>query len=243
MVGMRKAGVRWAGSSIDEGGAVDRTDLSNRNTRIVVLLSGGGRTLANLLTVIREQRLSLQVVHVISTRRTVAGNDVARDAGLPLSIIRRRDVPSDESFSDAVFKVIDDVRADLVVCAGFLSKLVVPDRFMGKVVNIHPSILPLFGGRGYYGDAVHQAVLESGMRVSGCTVHFVDNAYDAGPIIAQSCVPVSPEDDVRSLATRVFNQECAIYPSVINDVASGRIQLDGTRVRYHQAAMETNLDR
>lgn len=222
---------------------MDRTDRSNRNARVVVLLSGSGRTLANLLAVIRDRHLALEVVHVISTRRTVAGNDVARDADVPLSIIRRRDVPSDESFSTQIFDVVDDANADLVVCAGFLSKLVVPDRFMGRVVNIHPSLLPLFGGRGYYGDAVHQAVLESGMRVSGCTVHFVDNAYDAGPIIDQSCVPVFPDDDVRSLATRVFEQECQLYPQVISDVASGRIQLDGSTVRFHLEPVEPNLDR
>lgn len=222
---------------------MDRTDRSNRNARVVVLLSGSGRTLANLLASIRDQRLALDVVHVVSTRRTVAGNDVARDADIPLSIIRRRDVSSDESFSERVFDVVDDVNADLVVCAGFLSKLVVPDRFMGRVVNIHPSILPLFGGRGYFGDAVHQAVLESGMRISGCTVHFVNNAYDAGPVIAQSCVPVFSDDDVRSLATRVFAQECQLYPKVIDDVASGRIHLDGSTVRFDLDRVEPSLDR
>ncbi len=103
---------------------------------------------------------------------------------------------------------------------------------MGRILNIHPSLLPLFGGQGYYGDRVHQAVLDSGMRVSGCTVHFVDNAYDAGPIVAQRCVPVLPGDSVDSLAQRVFGTECELYPSVVFQVARGKIWLEGRDVQF-----------
>jgi phosphoribosylglycinamide formyltransferase 1 len=217
---------------------VDRTDGGKRKARIVVLLSGGGRTLGNLLERIDADALPLEIVHVVSTRRTVAGNQVAEDAGLPLSIIRRRDLESDEAFSQSIFEVAERAQADLIVCAGFLSKLEVLPEYMGRVVNIHPSILPLFGGKGFYGDAVHQAVLESGMRVSGCTVHFVDNAYDAGPIIAQRCVPVYPQDSVQSLAGRVFQQECRLYPQILLDIAQGNIQMIGRNVVYSENSFE-----
>jgi phosphoribosylglycinamide formyltransferase 1 len=211
--------------------------MDNQAARVVVLLSGSGRTLANLLQSTELDDCPIAIVHVISTRPDVAGNDIARDAGIPLNIVSRRSFEDVASFNEALFNIIDSARADLVVCAGFLSKLIVPDRYLGRIVNIHPSLLPLFGGKGYYGLRVHQAVLESGMRVSGCTVHFVDNAYDAGPIIAQRCVPVDPEDTPESLAQRVFEEECRLYPHVIFDVARGNVQLHGGRVRYHLARM------
>lgn len=232
MVARGKAVVRSVGLRFCEGGTVDRTNGGTRSARVVVLLSGTGRTLKNLLDVTTSDNLPLEIVKVISTRRTVAGNDVARDAGIPLSIVRRRDMRTDDSFSNLIFQIVEYVEADLVVCAGFLSKLEVPDHYMGRVLNIHPSLLPLFGGKGFYGDAVHNAVLESGMRVSGCTVHFVDNAYDAGPIIAQRCVPVLPDDSVQSLAGRVFEQECSLYPEIITDVARGNIRMTSTGVQF-----------
>jgi phosphoribosylglycinamide formyltransferase 1 len=220
-----------------ERGPVNTTGTDNQTVRVAVLLSGSGRTLANLLEHTGADDCPIEIVHVISTRGEVAGNDIARNAGVPLDIIRRRTYDDSASFNNALFKIIDSADADLVVCAGFLSKLVVPDRYLGRIVNIHPSLLPLFGGKGYYGSRVHQAVLESGMRVSGCTVHFVDNAYDAGPIIAQQCVPVEPDDTAESLARRVFDAECRLYPQVIFDVARGNIQLDGRTVQYHCARM------
>lgn len=216
---------------------MDRLERERSVARVVVLLSGSGRTLANLLQHTVGEDSPIEIVQVVSTRADVAGNDVALDAGLPLEIVSRRSFDSAESFSDAIVSTLDSVEADLVVCAGFLSKLIVPDRYMGRIINIHPSLLPLFGGKGYYGDRVHKAVLESGMKVSGCTTHFVDNAYDAGPIIAQQCVPVRPGDSVDTLANRVFEAECQMYPEVIFDVACGRILLDGRVVRYQQSFM------
>jgi phosphoribosylglycinamide formyltransferase 1 len=206
---------------------------NNQVTRIVVLLSGSGRTLANLLQVLETGDASIEIVHVISTRDGVAGNEIARNAGIPLDIVKRRSFDDLAGFNDTVFEIVDSAKADLVVCAGFLCKLIVPDRYLGRIVNIHPSLLPLFGGKGYYGNRVHEAVLDSGMRVSGCTVHFVDNAYDAGPIIAQRCVPVEPNDTADSLAQRVFREECRLYPQAIVDVARGAIRLEDGEVRFH----------
>jgi phosphoribosylglycinamide formyltransferase 1 len=216
---------------------VEQSGTDTSIARIVVLLSGSGRTLANLLECDWPDCCPFEIVRVVSTRDGVRGNQIALDAGLPLDVLPRKAFSSAEDFSDAVVEVLDSERADLVVCAGFLSKLVVPDRYLGRMLNIHPSLLPLFGGKGYYGDRVHRAVLDSGMKVSGCTVHFVDNEYDAGPIIAQRCVPVLPDDTPETLAHRVFLEECKLYPQVICDALRGKIQLEGRSVRYEHEIM------
>jgi phosphoribosylglycinamide formyltransferase 1 len=199
--------------------------------RIAVLISGSGRTLENILATIARGELAASVVQVISSRPRVRGNEIAERNGIPLEIVPRRRFEHLGAFSDAVFDILDSVRPDLVACAGFLSQLRVPDRYMGKIINIHPSLLPLFGGRGYYGDRVHQSVLDSGMKVTGCTVHFVDNEYDAGPIIAQTCVPVEEGDTTETLAHRVFAVECELYPKVLRMIARGRVMLEGRSVR------------
>ncbi len=115
--------------------------------------------------------------------------------------------------------------------AGFLQFYRVPDRLKGKVMNIHPALLPSFGGKGYYGDRVHRAVLEYGCKVSGCTVHFADNEYDNGPIIVQKTVPVREDDDHDTLGDRVFEKELEAYPEAINLFAEGRLRIEGRRVR------------
>lgn len=217
-----------------KGIELPETNLTGEKSpaRIVVLLSGGGRTLRNLLAWIEAGDLNVSVARVISTRGDAAGNRIATGSWIPLTIVARRGFESTEAFSSAVIELLDAEQPDLVVCAGFLTKLEVPDRYLGSIVNIHPSLLPLFGGKGYYGDRVHRAVLQSGMKVSGCTVHFVDNQYDAGPIIAQRCVPVEPEDTVESLAARVFEAECDLYPRIVQGVLDGRVRLENGRVAF-----------
>lgn len=200
-------------------------------TRVVVLLSGSGRTLENLIRANGDGRIDIDITRVISSRASVRGVDVARGAGIPLSIISRRSFSTAKSFSDAVHEVLRPEQPDLVVMAGFLSKIAIPDHLTGRVMNIHPALLPLFGGRGYYGSRVHQSVLDSGMKVSGCTVHFVDENYDAGPIILQACVPVLEDDDAESLGARVFQQECVLYPQAVRLFAENRLRLEGRRVR------------
>ncbi len=202
-----------------------------RPLRLAVLLSGTGRTLENLLGVIGRGELPARVVAVVSSREGVRGNEIARAANIPLTILPRRAYPSVAAFSKAVYDVLDPLEVDLVAMAGFLCKLDVPTRYEGRIMNIHPSLLPLFGGKGLYGDRVHQAVLESGMKVSGCTVHFVDESYDAGPIILQACVPVLEGDTVETLAARVFEEERRLYPEAIRLFAEDRLLLDGRRVR------------
>src|SRR5262249_35855104 len=151
------------------------------------------------------------------------GVERAQKAGLTTEVIRREDFNSVASFSDAIFGRCRATGTDVVTLAGFLKLLKIPHDFGGRVMNIHPALLPAFGGKGMYGHHVHQAVLESGARVSGCTVHFVDDHFDHGPIILQRQVPVLDDDTPDSLAARVFEQECEAYPEAIRLFAAGRL--------------------
>lgn len=209
---------------------------SHRRIRVAVLLSGSGRTLENLLRANSDGRISVEFVRVISSRSSVRGVQVTRAANLPLSVVPRREFDLPEQFSEAVHAILDPVKPDLVLMAGFLSKISIPDEYVGRVMNIHPALLPLFGGKGYYGSRVHDKVIDSGMKVSGCTVHFVDENYDAGPIILQSCVPVLEGDDAETLAARVFSRECKLYPEAVRLFADGRLRIEGRRVHILPSA-------
>ena len=145
--------------------------------------------------------------------------------------VPRRDYDDLDAFNAAVNAVLLPYGVDLVVLAGFLSLYQPPPELAERVMNIHPALLPSFGGQGFYGDRVHRAVLASGVKVSGCTVHFADADYDRGPIILQTAVPVLEDDTVPSLAARVFAAECEAYPRAIQLYADGRLRREGRRVR------------
>jgi len=190
-----------------------------RPLRLVVLLSGGGRTLLNLLDAQRDGRLAAEVTLVLSSRRSAAGVQRARDAGLPVEVLRPRDFPDAAAFVAAQSARILRERPDLVIMAGYLVHWPPPPELAGRVLNIHPALLPRHGGRGLYGEHVHAAVLAAGDAESGCSVHVVDEQYDHGPVVAQSRVPVLPGDTPDSLAARVFAAECDTYPRAIADYA------------------------
>ncbi len=197
--------------------------------RLGVLLSGGGRTLENILKEIREGRLAglAEVAVVVASRPGIRGIQVGESAGVPVHVVRPKAFDSVEAYSEAMARLLDEARVDLVCLAGFLSFWLVPDRYAGRVMNIHPALLPSFGGQGMYGHHVHEAVLARGCKVSGCTVHFVTNEYDAGPIILQRAVPAYAEDTPETLAARVFRQECEAYPEAIRLFAEGRLRVEG----------------
>ena len=200
--------------------------------RLAVLLSGSGTTLQNLIDRIGAGRLPAQIVGVVSSRPDVFGAQRARAAGLPLEIVERRttrDSPP-RPFADCVWSVVRACSPDLVCFAGWLHLLPIPDDFRHRVLNIHPSLLPAFGGKGMHGRRVHEAVLAAGVRVSGCTVHFADDSYDTGPILVQRGVPVKDGDDPESLAARVFEAECEAYPEAIRMIAENRVRVEGRRV-------------
>lgn len=185
-----------------------------------VLISGGGTTLENLIQRIRDRRLrAVEIRLVISTRRTVRGVEIARAFDLPLQVIRPKDFENPAEFSAEVTRALRQAEVQLVVMGGFLSLWDLPPDFHGRVLNIHPALLPNYGGKGYFGHHVHEAVLAAGETESGCTVHLVDDQYDHGPIVAQVRVPVLSHDTAESLAERVGTAERELYPHVIQQVA------------------------
>jgi len=202
-----------------------------KTIRVGVLLSGGGRTLENLLERIHAGKLAAQVAVVIASRPKTRGIEIGQAAGIPTHLVRPREYSDVQAYSDAMIQILDDARVDLVCLAGFLSYWIIPQRYAGRVMNIHPALLPAFGGKGMYGHHVHEAVLARGCKVSGCTVHFVNNNYDAGPIILQRAVPAYAEDTPDDLAARVFTEECIAYPEAIRLYAEGRLRIDGRAVR------------
>ena len=171
----------------------------------------------NLLAVEREGGLPLRIVGVVSSRREVRGVEVARAAGLPVEIVRRREFSTDGAFSEAVYDAIAPMRPQLLLLAGFLCRLTVPPAWAGRILNIHPALLLSEGpaGQGFYGERVHAAVLASGAAHSGASVHIVTDEYDAGPVVMEAWVPVLPGDTPESLAARVFEAECRLYPEAI----------------------------
>ena len=203
--------------------------------RLAALISAGGTTMQNLIDRIAADSLAAQIVQVVSSHADVGGVERARRAGLPVAVVTRKEAGSREEFSRRVFEPCRQARAELVCMAGFLQLVTVPDDYLGRVMNIHPSLIPAFCGKGYYGHHVHEAVLAYGAKITGCTVHFADNEYDHGPIILQKAVPVLDGDDPDTLAERVFQQECEAYPEAIRLFAEGRLRLEGRRVLLRPA--------
>ena len=198
--------------------------------RLGVLFSGGGRTLLNIDECIKRGDLPAEVAVVIASRQC-KGIERSESIGLKVHLVDYKRMPDAETYSARICEILDDAKVDLVILAGFLSLWRIPDRWIGRVMNIHPALLPGFGGHGMYGHHVHEAVLAAGCKVSGCTVHFVNNEYDAGPIVVQRGVAVEEGDTPDALADRVFEQECIAYPQAIRLFAEGRLTIDGGVVR------------
>ncbi len=191
--------------------------------RIAALISGAGSSLQSLIDRIGDGRLpGVEIAIVISSRSAVAGVERARRANLPLEIIRVKDFPEVQVFSDQIALTLDIYEVDLVVQAGWLCYWRVPKRRTGRVINIHPALLPKYGGKGFYGRHVHEAVLAAGDAESGATVHWVDNEYDHGEIIEQARCPVTSGDTPDLLAARVQGLERELLPRVISRIAQTR---------------------
>jgi phosphoribosylglycinamide formyltransferase-1 len=198
--------------------------------RLGVLISGGGTTLMNILDYIKKGRLNAEVTVVISSRSTVSGVEKAKKAYLNVKIIRTKDYPDIDRFSERIGEELATANVELVIQGGWLCLWKIPQRYENKVMNIHPALLPSFGGKGMWGHHVHEAVLKAGCKVSGCTVHFCTNEYDRGPIIIQRCCPVMEADTPDTLAERVFEQECIAYPQAIKLFADGKLAVRDNRV-------------
>ncbi|QDT56843.1 Phosphoribosylglycinamide formyltransferase [Caulifigura coniformis] len=189
--------------------------------RVGVLISGSGTTLVNFLKEREAGRLPIEIPIVIADREC-GGISKCIQAGLACEVLPRRTFENTAEFSRAIFDRMRAAKVDLVTLAGFLARVDVPDDFHQRVMNIHPSLIPAFCGKGMYGHFVHEAVIARGCKVSGCTVHFADSEYDHGPIISQKCVPVIDGDTPDILAARVFEAECAAYPEAIRRFAAAR---------------------
>ena len=198
--------------------------------RLAVLISGSGRTLKNFIDLSAEGNLPVDIRLVISSSKKASGLQHAEHAGIPAKVFPRKNFDSDTAYGTAIFDACRAAEVDYAAMAGFLKLAPVPEDFAGRVINIHPALIPAFCGHGMYGRHVHQAVLDYGTKITGCTVHFVDNQYDHGPIIWQQPVPVFDDDTADSLAARVFETEKEAYPHVLKLLAAGKIKLDGPRV-------------
>jgi phosphoribosylglycinamide formyltransferase-1 len=180
--------------------------------KLGVLVSGGGTTLQNLIDVIERGELDARIVQVVSNVPGVAALERARRHGIPATVAALSKIAA----------AMDRASPDFVLLAGFLKLWDFPSSYERRVMNIHPALLPKFGGPGMYGDRVHAAVLAAGEKESGCTVHWADHQYDHGPIILQRRVPVLPGDTVRTLRERVQAAERVAYPEGVRQVAGGR---------------------
>jgi phosphoribosylglycinamide formyltransferase-1 len=207
----------------------------NRPLRIAVLISGGGTTLNNLIEKIDAGSLDVEIRLVVSSTPKAGGLQYAEEAGIPVEVVVRKDFGSQDEFSEAIFGRCREVGVELVALGGFLKRVTVPEDFANRMVNIHPALIPSFCGERMYGHFVHEAVLEYGAKLSGCTVHFADNQYDHGPVILQKAVPVLDDDTPDMLAARVFVAECEAYPEALGLIAAGRVSVVGRRVRIAPA--------
>jgi formyltetrahydrofolate-dependent phosphoribosylglycinamide formyltransferase len=198
--------------------------------RMVVLISGGGTTLANLISKIEAGELDAEIPLVISSNASAGGLAIAAESGIPREVVEPRHFKTVAAFSQMIFDMARREQPHLVVMGGWLKLVEIPEDFQHRVMNIHPALIPAFCGKGFYGHRVHQAVLKYGTKVSGCTVHFVDNQYDHGPIILQRVVEVLDDDTPDTLAARVFAAECEAYPEALGLYAAGRLRVEGRRV-------------
>jgi len=203
--------------------------------KLAVILSGSGSTLQNILDRIDDGQLDASVSCVVSSRSDAYGLERAEHAGIPKAVVARKDHADTATFGEAIWQVIDPYKVDLVVMAGFMCLLPVPESYTNRIINVHPALIPAFCGKGMYGSHVHEAVIESGVKETGVTVHFVDNVYDHGPIIVQRTVPVLDDDTVDTLQARVQAEEREAYPEAIQLIADGRLTVENHRVRVRAA--------
>jgi len=200
------------------------------------MVSGHGRgtNLQAIIDACSEGAVPGEVAVVIGTRSDAPALARAQSAGIKTVVISPRKYEQDEKgYAEAILRVLDGGGVGLICLAGYMRMLPLPvvERFRDRIMNVHPALLPLFGGQGMYGENVHRAVIESGMKLSGATVHFVDEHYDAGPIIHQLAVPVKDSDTPETLAARVLRAEHQAYTEAIRWFAEGRLYVEGRRVR------------
>ncbi len=205
-----------------------------RIDKLVVMVSGGGTNFQAILDACADGRIGARVVGVVASKPGVFALERAKNAGVPSVVISSKDYDNQQAHDEAVIKAVEAFGGQAVVLAGYMSILgaALVNRF--PIINIHPALIPSFCGKGYYGRRVHDAVLEYGAKVSGATVHFVDEGTDTGPIIMQKCVNVLDDDTPETLAARVLAVEHEILVKSVALLCEGRLEIDGRRVRIKQ---------
>ncbi|OYT69220.1 MAG: phosphoribosylglycinamide formyltransferase [Armatimonadetes bacterium JP3_11] len=204
--------------------------------RIVILVSGPSRgsNMRAIIEACREGRIpDSEVVAVIGAREDAPALQHAHALGVPTAVVNPNEFPEPDMYGDALMWVLQKAQPDLICLAGYMRLLPkqIVQAYPLQILNIHPALLPLFGGKGMYGLKVHQAVIESGMKVTGCTVHFVDEQYDTGPIVLQRCIPVMDDDTPETLAARLLPVEHETYIEAVRLFVEGRLRLEGKRVK------------
>ncbi len=200
--------------------------------RLAIFASGGGTNFQAILDAIERDGLPTEVVLLVSDRAEAGALDRAGSHGIPTAVLPPTDYESDDDLADALLDALRVRDATFVALAGYLRMIpsAVVQAFHHRMLNIHPALLPAFGGRGMYGRRVHRAVLDYGARWTGVTVHLVDEEYDTGPVVLQEPVPVEPDDTPESLAARVLKVEHRLYPEALRLFAEGRVATDGRRI-------------
>lgn len=200
--------------------------------RCAVFASGGGSNFQALLDRKIAGDLHVEFVLLVGNNSSAAAFDKARVASIPTLHIAPSHFESESLYTEKLLKSLENAGVELIILAGYMKKLPseVVQKYHHRIVNVHPGLLPAFGGKGMYGSHVHEAVIAYGAKISGVTIHFVDEEYDHGPIIAQVCVPVMDSDDSHTLAERVLKVEHGNYWKAIEAIASGRIHIEGRRV-------------
>lgn len=212
---------------------------SANRLRIAVLVSGRGRgtNLQAILDACADSAFPAQVALVVGTKDDAPALDRARDARIPALTISSKSFEADEGYGLALLNALESAGVGLVCLAGYMR--ILPSSVIGeyrnRIINVHPALLPFFGGKGMFGHHVHEAVVASGMKVAGCTVHFVDEEYDSGPIILQRCIRMGGDDTAESLAARILIEEHACYVDAIRLIAEGRVSVEGGRVRIRES--------
>ncbi|MDP6850692.1 MAG: phosphoribosylglycinamide formyltransferase [Planctomycetota bacterium] len=195
------------------------------NNRIVVLASGGGRSIENLAERIEAKQLNAELRLIVVSRPDCGAVQRAKRLGIPCQVFHKASYPSMDKRNAALLQALTQENPALIVLAGWLSLFPVTPEFLGRVINIHPALLPAYGGKGFWGERVHRAVIEDGAPISGCTVHFVSPEYDKGAVILQEAVPVSKSDTHETLAARVFEAEKRALPEAIQACLDKRVCL------------------
>ncbi len=209
--------------------------MDTKMLKVLVCVSGGGTNLQAVIDgIVRKEITNTQIVRVISNNRNACALKRAEAAGIDALCVSPKDYEDRERFHDALIQAVEEKTPDLIVLAGFL--VVLPEelikRYRNRIINIHPSLIPSFCGKGFYGLKVHEKALERGVKVTGATVHFVDEGTDTGPIILQRPVMVEDDDTPEVLQKRVMEQaEWKILPQAIDDIANGRVKIIDGKVR------------